>query len=729
MTAILPNAFPSAAAAPARNWPALLLSLMMLVVPAIGATSEELLQDTLKSILVAFFALAAAFAYFWQLRQQERAPMHWHALLWLPLTLMAYALGSMAWAHTYLAGVEAVRWFVFSLILFLGMNTLTLARVTALAWGIHLGAVMASLWTALQFWFEFKFFAQFAPPASTFVNRNFFAEFLVCTLPFSVLLLSRMRGKTSVFLLTISIGFNIVALMMTGARSALVGLLLLMLLLPAIAGLYRKQFAGTGWHFGHRIALATLLFVTVGGLGAIHTNNPKLIEEFGRTNAIERAITRGLSMTEADEYKHGSFSVRALMWKATGRMIVAHPVTGIGAGAWEVQAPLYQEAGTQLETDFYAHNEILQLLAEYGLAGWLFLLGLLSYLVWATYRTWSNQTLEGQKEAPVRALALASLLVFLLVSNAGFPWRMASTGALFALSLSMLAASDIRLGLGGPYLQEAIPWRPRYAAWALCAAALATLLAGFIAQQAVACEAKLVHAYRLAQAISRSGRANNPRWEGTKTEILQLMREGIAINPHYRKVTPLVADELASWGDWKNAAWIWESVLASRPHIPVIAVNISRAYLEMGNPQKARDYLDRAAKLQPSAPAVRSMQAQLLMQQGQYPQAAQIISEHLDIDKIDDSFVNMAYMLGTRTLDWRLAIRALELRIQKSPSDAFEGWLHLGNIYSRVEVGNEAKALASYRAALGAAPSYLADSVWLKIPPPYQVKLRETTPQ
>lgn len=707
----------------------MLLALMMLLVPAVGATSEELLQDTLKSILVSSFALAASFAFFWQLRQQQKATMHWHALLWLPLMLMVYALGSMAWAHTYLAGVEAVRWFVFSLILFLGMNTLTLARVTTLAWGIHLGAVIASLWTAWQFWFDFKFFAQFAPPASTFVNRNFFAEFLVCTLPFSILLLSRMRAKISVFLLTMSIGFNITALMMTGARSALTNLLLLALLLPIIIGLYRKQFSSTGWRLRHCAALVALLIATVAGLGAVPAGNPTMIADSGRGNALDRAFQRSLSVTQADEYSHGTFSIRTLMWKATGRMILANPVTGVGAGAWEVQAPLYQEVGSQLETDFYAHNEILQLLAEYGLAGWLFLVSLLSYLVWAAYRTWSNQTLEGQKEAPLRAFALASLLVFLLVSNAGFPWRMASTGALFALSLSTLAASDIRLGSGGPYLWETLPWRPRYAGWALCATALATLLAGYIAQQAVACEAKLVHAYRLAQGISRSGRPNSPRWNSAKTEILQLMRDGIAINPHYRKVTPLVADELASWGDWKNAAWIWESVLASRPHVAAIAANISRAYFEMGNNQKSQDYLNRAAKLQPSAPAVQSMQALLLIQQGKYPQAAQIISEHLAIDKIDDSFVNMAYTLGTRTLDWRLAIRALELRIQKSPTDAFEGWLHLGNIYSRAELNNQVKALESYRAALGAAPSYLMDSVWSKIPPYYQMKLQETTTQ
>ena len=56
-------------------------------------------------------------------------PLRWHGILWLPLALLAYALGSMAWSHTYLAGVEAVRWFLFALLLWLGLNTLALQRL------------------------------------------------------------------------------------------------------------------------------------------------------------------------------------------------------------------------------------------------------------------------------------------------------------------------------------------------------------------------------------------------------------------------------------------------------------------------------------------------------------------------------------------------------------------------------------------------------------------------
>ena len=54
-------------------------------------------------------------------------------------------------------------------------------------------------------------------------------------------------------------------------------------------------------------------------------------------------------------------------------LVVSSPSTGsgVGAGAWEVDVPLYQDEGAQLETDYYVHNEILQLLGEYGLVGWI----------------------------------------------------------------------------------------------------------------------------------------------------------------------------------------------------------------------------------------------------------------------------------------------------------------------------------------------------------------------
>ncbi|MEI8169011.1 MAG: O-antigen ligase family protein [Rhodoferax sp.] len=707
-----------------QNLTALLLSLMMVLVPALGVPHEMLLQDTLKSMLVAFFALTASFAFFWQ-KHKQRSAVNWHGVMALPLTLMAYALGSMAWSHAYLGGVEAVRWFLFSLILFLGMNTFTLNRVTQLAWGIHFGAVIASLWAALQFWVDFKFFAQGPNPASTFVNRNFFGEFLVCTLPFSVLLLSRLKDKISVFLQTFSLGFNIVALMMTGTRSALAGLLILVVLLPIALMLYSKQFVSTGWSTKHWLSLAALLMTTVMVIGSINTENPSLITDTGQGNAIDRAFKRTLSMTKGSEYSQGSFSIRALMWQSTARMIAANPVTGVGAGAWEVQAPLYQETGSLLETDYYAHNEILQLLAEYGLLGWLFFLCLLAYLLSAAHRTLTDRCPQVEGESLLRALTLSSLLVFLLVSNAGFPWRMATTGALFALSLSILAASDMRLGVRWAFLATSVSLNARLSVVALCITAACTGIALYLSQQAILCESKIIRAVKIALTISRSSQPNDPGWEQAKLEMLALINEGIAINPHYRKITPIVADSLAAWGDWKNATWIWETVLESRPKVVAMLANVVRGHIKAKDFSKAQNYLDSATKIQSTAPALATLQVFLWSQTGKNQEAAALARELLMAGVIEPDLVRTAYFLGTRYRDPALAILALELRIKTWPNQAVDGWLKLGDIFNAPDAKDDVKALYAYQAAMVATLPAHKNAILAMIPPAYRVRIEQ----
>ncbi len=708
-------------------WTVGLLGAMMFLAPAVGVPNEEMLQDTLKSIVVSFGALIAGLLFFWQQRKRHDG-LRWHALIGLPLTLMAYALGSMAWSHTYLGAVEAIRWFIFSLLLWLGLNTLSRERLPALAWGIHWGAVMASLWTALQFWVDFRYFPQGPNPASTFVNRNFFAEYVVCTLPFSVLLIARARASAQIALLAFTTGFNVVAIMMTGTRSALLAILAMTLVLPVILYLYRKQFEFYRWHRASRMLLSGVLLGTVLGLGLIPNNNARLMEEYKTeqrgVNALERAFSRSRSMTEAEEYTQRSFSIRLVMWKATANIIKARPFSGVGAGAWEVDIPLYQAEGSQLETDYYAHNEILQLLAEYGLTGWLCLLGLLAYLTHAAWRTLRNRSAEGQVEAPLRALTLLSLLMFLIVSNAGFPWRMASTGALFALTLAILAASDARLGYRGFASAARLPWKPVYSKVGAVAMMVCLALAAYVSRQAAVSESKIVKAVKIALTVSQSGDYQNPRWDKAKREMLALIKDGIDINPHYRKITPMVADELAKWGDWKNAVWIWESVLSSRPYVVAIISNVARGYAQLGQNEKAMEYLARARQLQPNAASVNSLEIILLSRTGKEPQAYQQAKSLLAAGAYDFDLVNAAYVLAVRARDWPVALKALELRSRGWPAHTVDGWLKIGNIYaSDTEVKDEAKALAAYRAALLAATEAEKNAVRARIPPGYLPKL------
>jgi O-antigen ligase len=695
-----------------------ILAAMMFLAPALGATNEEMLQDTLKSIIVSFAVLGAALLLVWQLRRREE-PVRWHAVLWLPLLLTAYALGSMAWSHTYLAGVEAVRWFVFSLLLWLGLNTFSRDRLGMLAWGIHGGAVVASLWAVLQFWVEFNLFAQGPPPASTFVNRNFFAEFVVSTLPFGALLLARARRSPVIALLGASIGLVIVAILMTGTRAALLALWFqLLLVLPLIAWRCRDQLPCIGWSRGLKALAAGVVVGTVVLLGMIPSGNSKLIAEGRGDSALERGFKRTQSIHPSDS----SLAVRMVMWKATLRVIEQRPLTGVGAGAWENEVPLHQEQGAQLETDYYAHNEFLQLVAEYGIAGWVFLLGLLGWLLRCTWRSTDAASPDERADLPWRATALCSLLALFVVSNVGFPWRMATTGALFAVCLAILAASEARQGRVALWEATRLRWSPLIARAVLAAGVACTALAIYISERAAEAESKIVRATRIALTISASGAANDPQWAQAKTEMLQLMREGIAINRHYRKITPIVADELASWGDWRNATWIWESVLSSRPHIVAILCNAARGHAATGDGRKAWAYLEKARSIQPRAPTVRSLEVILLGRAGQDEKALRLARSAIDDGVVDYDLTNATFVLAWRAKDTALVHRMMDLRMQHWPQTRAIGFVQMGTYYATEEHDRD-KAMAAYRTGLGLMSPAERNAARGQIPPQYHEPL------
>ncbi|WP_048440665.1 O-antigen ligase family protein [Caenimonas sp. SL110] len=643
---------------------ATMLAATIFLAPALGARDELMLQDTLKSIVVAFGALAAGIACFWPFARRHESPK-WHSAMWLPLALMAYALGSMTWSHTYLAGVEAIRWFLFALIVFVGINSFTRERLPWLAWGVFGGGLVASVWAAMQFWFDVTWFPQGPAPASTFINRNFFAEFAICTLPFGAMLLARARKSQLIALLAVANAVVIVAVLMTGTRAALIALWLqLLVLFPYVAIRFREQFAFDKWSDVSRVVAIGLLFTTVLGLGMLPTGNPAIEREGRGLTALERGLGRTASIAPGDP----SLALRMVMWKATLRVIEARPLSGVGAGAWESEVPLYQEPGAQLETDFYVHNEFLQLIAEYGLIGWAFLAGLLAWFYLALKSSVLDRTEAGAAEGPWRSMVLCSLASFMVVSQVGFPWRMAATGALFAICLGVLAASDNRLRIGLVPREKVLSRGVAYGA--IASLSLAAALAAYISLRAAQAEQKLVTATLIAFEISASGAPNDARWNGRKQEMLNLAREGIALNPHYRKITPLIGDELGRWGHWREAVTIWESVLASRPNIVVIMTNAARGHLVMGNVNRAQAWLDKALAIQPKAKSVLSLQVLLLGYTGQDRRALDVVRTAIADNNYDFDLVNFGYAIAVRAGDQELAQQAFRLRAQGWPQMA-----------------------------------------------------------
>lgn len=663
---------PDPSSVPATDWAAAILALMLFLAPAIGVPHNEVIQETLKSALVSVMVPLAALAFFWS-RRHAAGTLAWQPVTALPLLLAACALGGAALGGGYFALAEAARWLLVALLVWVGAHAFTRGQLPRLALGIHAGAATAAFWAALQFWFNLDLFAQGPNPASTFGNRNFFAEFAVVTLPFGALLLARARRTPHIAVLAVSWGLVIIGIMMTGTRSALLAMLLqLLLLLPWAAWALRGQLSWPGWSTGQRALAAGLLLATVGLLGVAPTQNNRIAEEGRGTTPVQRAFKRITTVSAEDV----SVNLRLALWNDTVRMIAANPWTGVGPGNWEREAPRYRSAGTQIEIDYYVHNEFLQLVAEYGVAGWLFLLGLLAWLARAAWATLRRAV--PAEDLPWRAAALSSLAALLIVSNTGFPWHMAVTGALLAVNLAILSGSR-------PAARAVRTLRPAFATalaglMAVCAAGTA-----YWSGRAMAGESRIMKAANLAAGITAAGGPTSPALEASRQEVLRLIREGIEINPRYRRVTPTVGDEFARWGDWKNATWIWESVTVSHPYVVVILTNVARGYVRANDLAKASEFLERARRVQPAAPVVRALDVIIPAQAGQDAKALAAARAAMDAGVLDYDMFNAAYQAGVRTGDTAIAIRALTLRLRTWPGErAAEGRAQLEALQAQV---------------------------------------------
>jgi O-antigen ligase len=347
---------------------------------------------------------------------------------------------------------------------------------------------------------------------------------------------------------------------------------------------------------------------------------------------------------------------------------------------------------------------------------------LFGWIVAAAWRTLSSRGPVAEAEGPWRAMLLASLLDLFIVVNVGFAWRMATTGALFALLLGGIAASDARLGLVAPWAVSRLRWKPEWSRAAAASVLAALGLAAYISWEAWQAEYNIVHATRIALSISASGNPDDPRFAPVKRQMLDQLRAGIAINRHYRKITPMVADELAKWGDWKDAIWIWESVLSSRPHVVAIMANVARGYATLGQIDKAMYWLARAKQIQPRATSVRSLEVILLARTGQSAKALELARSAI-ADKIYDyDMTNAAFSLAWQAHDWALARQAMHLRMIGWPGTRAEGYYRLATMYDQ-GLHDDEQALGAYRQALAAAAPAERAAFIAAIPPKYAARL------
>jgi len=445
-----------------RNWSQRLERIVFvdLLVTAMGATLAfgtvepwslalfQLNALVVGGILVVLAAFDPAFA--WS-RQWLALPL-WGWLLWaicqiLPLTGEVGAIGApppeaLSMEQLRLATISeaphltraaAFKLFAFSLYFSAALQVLRTSSRRRLTVQVLAGfGLMVACLAILQrltsprtlYWI--RPVSDYVAPFGPFANYNHFAGFveLLFPLPLASLLFREQRGDSRL-LFRLSTLVLLVAGILSISRGGLLAmggqLLLFGILLMRQTGRRRtgRSRGSRGW---------TLLI----GAGVVVA----LSWWIGSQSLLSRLATFEQG---ARDY---SVVTRLAYWKAAWRILLDHPLTGVGVGAFPSVYPRYGSSSAQLERVEEVHNDYLHLLVETGLIGG----GLLLAFLVLGVRSWRAQVKKmataGRGDPSIFFGSSIALVGLALHSWVDFNLQIPSNALLFLLMTAMIAPAE-----------------------------------------------------------------------------------------------------------------------------------------------------------------------------------------------------------------------------------------------------------------------------------------------
>lgn len=476
-----------------------------------------------------------------------------------------------------------------------------------------------------------KRWAIISKPGSTFGNRNMAAELMIATIPACYAALAMAvrwwnHGKASRALaLAVPAGlflaFELYYLKLTVTRSAFIGTALGLLV------------AGLAWVLGRIVAerrldreasareadapvqadsppptarrskLAPLLVaLAIGGVGV--SGASYMLVKFGFSTPIDEGDAKrargfvDLAKSSFDT-KSDAAQWRFGMWASTWEAIKANPL-GLGAGNWRVIYPQYltqrekNEMFSIAKQPIRAHQDFLQIGAEWGVQGLAALLALLGMAMWLTVRTAAHYLRREQDDPDGAALytysamaALAGIIALCGDALFSFPLALPAPTMMLCILLGIIAAAEAKVSGRKPL--ELPAWTG--------GAVLGAGVAGLVFLQGFGGYVGLHERWDTAEKGFTEGRALQKR--GRASEGLAAIRKAIAINPDDFQNHFIEALCLNSLGQTKEAIQSLHRSLALYPNLLNAWVNVAMFSLKAGDEAGMDAAIDKALALKP----------------------------------------------------------------------------------------------------------------------------------
>ncbi|MDR3460502.1 MAG: O-antigen ligase family protein [Verrucomicrobiae bacterium] len=394
----------------------------------------------------------------------------WPPLAWVVAAFAVYAVGRYFTADIeYVARIEVIQVLFLAFIFFVVVNTLRGQEETewvsytliALATVISCYAVGQLLSHTDRVWDVHT--GNAARASGTYISPNHLAGFLEMILPLALafLLVGKMKIVSRILL-----GYAVVAVALglavtfsrAGWVSAAAGVLLV---LGVLLG-----------HRNHRWRAVVLLVVMLAGGGVF------VSRYLSKTAGFEHRV----KAQDADRPSNYDWTSRLRMWDAAERMWLDHPWWGVGPAHFDYRFREYRPPDLQGRPD-RCHNDYLNLLADWGVAGGLIVLAGMGIFITGLLKTWPHVRREenafgsGRSNRFAFFLGAAGGLASLAVhSTMDFNLHIPAN-ALVGVTLLALLASNLRFATERHWVRAGVPLK------AGLAGVLAAVVLVFVAQE------------------------------------------------------------------------------------------------------------------------------------------------------------------------------------------------------------------------------------------------------
>jgi O-antigen ligase len=340
--------------------------------------------------------------------------LRWSTACFGVLLFAAYAIGRYHTADIpYVAKEELTRILVYAALFFVVLNSFQDPKsIKPVIYALVLFGMLEAIYATFQFATDSDRVLHWIRPtiyqgrgSGTYFSPNHLAGFLAMVMPLGLALTLKGRMKPAMRIL---IGYAsaamLVGLAVTFSRGGWLAAGAAILTLLVWVGSQR----------GHRLAALIILVLLTAGAGLF----------FARSERAATRVEQVGSQTSPESSK-----IRLHLWQGAWQMWRDHPWWGVGPGHFDHRFPAYRHPDIQARPG-YAHNDHLNTLADFGLAGAFPLAALFLTLLATAARTWwyarqeteTNTSGLSDREAITLGafLAIVALLVHAVVD---FNWQ------------------------------------------------------------------------------------------------------------------------------------------------------------------------------------------------------------------------------------------------------------------------------------------------------------------